>query len=313
MDDAALETNPRPWALESELEQAERLFRRLSESLPLGLFLVRPDRTVGFSNTRLVSILGVRSATTLDEQLATVDPVDRDALETALAATLLGGADRWIELGVSLSDTGNRVTGVQRRCRFAFASLSRAEGAIVTVVDVTEAARLREELALRATFDELTGCHNRAFTLAALQKALDLGDPTLAVIFVDLSDFAGINERMGHAAGDEVLMHTAEVLFQQVRSDDRVGRIGGDEFLLLCLGVTSDAMAMEIGIRVQAALRHDFTVPAGRIPLRANSGIARTETGLTAEALLARAKAAMTECKRMSSSIPVMYATTGVH
>jgi diguanylate cyclase (GGDEF)-like protein len=310
MDDAALDVHPRSGAPVSEIEQAERLFHRLAQALPLGLFLVRPDRTVGYGNARLARILGVQAATTLDEQLATVDPVDRAALEAAVAATLAGGPDRWIELGLSLSDTGNRVSGVHRRCRFAMACLSVEEGAIITVTDVTETARLEEELALRASFDELTGCHNRTFTLAALKKALEIGDPTLAVIFVDLDRFTSVNEQMGHAAGDEILMHTAEVLFEQVRSEDRVGRLGGDEFLLLCLGVTSDAMAMEIGMRIQAALRHDVTLAAGRVHLRASVGIARIESGLSADALVARARTAMTDCKRTNSSIPVLHGTT---
>src|SRR6202035_5762869 len=80
-------------------------------------------------------------------------------------------------------------------------------GAIACVTDVTESARLREELKFRATFDELTGCHNRASIMAALEAdmARDAERSERAVIFLDVDRFKSVNDLHGHGTGDELL------------------------------------------------------------------------------------------------------------
>jgi diguanylate cyclase (GGDEF)-like protein/PAS domain S-box-containing protein len=297
-------------AAHEAIDQREKLFRRLTESLPLGLFLVHTDRTVGYANARLATILGVSAAATLDEQFATVDQVDRPALDAAFRATLEEGVDRQVEVSITLLDNGNRSSGEQRRCTVTLAALSDQEGApgaLVTVEDVTESARMREELQIRASFDALTGCYNRASTMIALQQALTADAGGLAVFFVDLDDFKSVNDELGHAAGDEILMYAAGALLEQVRSGDLVGRIGGDEFLLLCHGVGTNEMALEIGARIRTVLHHAVPIAGTAVALRASIGIARAEPGLSAQALVARADAAMYDGKRRRSDAPVLH------
>jgi diguanylate cyclase (GGDEF)-like protein/PAS domain S-box-containing protein len=289
-------------------DQPERLFRRLTESLPLGVFRVDLERRIGYTNARLSRILGVPLATTLDEQFATVAAVDRPKLEVAIVATLEEGVDQQIEVGIILPDNGNRAADVNRRCIVRLAALSEREGvpgALVTVDDITEAARMREELRRRAGFDTLTGCHNRISTITALQQAL-AGDEPVVVVMVDLDGFKPVNDVLGHAAGDELLIHVAGLLFAVVRADDLVGRIGADEFLLICHGIPTGPEALDIGVRVQAALHHEVALDAGPVQLRAGVGIARFEPGLTAEDLVAGADAAMQESKRLGSVAPVL-------
>ena len=93
---------------------------------------------------------------------------------------------------------------------------------------------MRNELERRASLDPLTKCHNRRSIMTTLERTLAKYRETslgVAVIFVDLDRFKPVNDRFGHAAGDELLTVLADRLRRTVRADDIVGRIGGDEFL----------------------------------------------------------------------------------
>ncbi len=115
---------------------------------------------------------------------------------------------------------------------------------------------LRAELVHRATHDPLTGLPNRAAALAALDAAVRrvaTGGGPVAVLFVDLDGFKQVNDRCGHAAGDEVLRTTASRLRDQLRQDDVVARIGGDEFVVVAHGLDPDG-ARALGERLVAVV-----------------------------------------------------------
>jgi diguanylate cyclase (GGDEF)-like protein/PAS domain S-box-containing protein len=290
-------------AAHEALEQREQLFRRVAESLPAGLFQVAANRDIVYANARLAGVLGVRGATSLDEQLATVDEGDRTRIDAAFAAALAGEADTELEVAVRLPGDAGR-----RHCLFTVAVLSDAAGApgaIVTVTDVTESSRLREELRLRATYDALTGCHNRASTIAVLEQALAAGVRT-AVVFVDLDRFKPVNDELGHAAGDAVLVEAARRLTSVLREHDVVGRLGGDEFLLVCRRIEGEDEALAIARRVRDTLHGDVELPEGTVRLRSSIGVAVSEPGLDADGLVARADAGMYESKRARAGEPVL-------
>jgi diguanylate cyclase (GGDEF)-like protein/PAS domain S-box-containing protein len=292
-------------AAHEAVQQREQLFRTLAESLPAGLFQVAADRSIVYANARLANVLGVQDAAGLDEQLSTVDEVDRPRVDAAFEAAFAGDADAELEVAVRLRGDETR-----RRCLFTVASLpssAGAPGAIVTVSDVTEGSLMREQLRLRATYDALTGCHNRASTIAMVEHALTSGGST-AVVFVDLDNFKPVNDELGHAAGDAVLVEAARRLTSMLREDDVVGRIGGDEFLLVCHGVTDDGEALAIAQRVRDTLHGDVELPQGRVWLRSSIGVAVSGPGGDADALVARADAAMYESKRARVGDPVLSA-----
>jgi diguanylate cyclase (GGDEF)-like protein len=180
------------------------------------------------------------------------------------------------------------------------------------VVDVTNDVRLREELRHRATFDPLTGCYNRAAILDLLSQRLaldaDVSDG-VAVVFVDLDHFKKVNDRYGHAAGDELLRATSARLLAGLRGDDLVGRLGGDEFLVVCSDVGSPEQALRIAERALAEIRGG-TVNVGEAHIlpAASIGVAwaRRGTKETPEALIARADAAMYRAKSTRDGQPVL-------
>jgi diguanylate cyclase (GGDEF)-like protein len=181
-------------------------------------------------------------------------------------------------------------------------------GAITCVLDITDSARARQELERRATFDALTGCHNRSSILGSLQSELDREDSAMtAVIYVDLDKFKPVNDTLGHDAGDELLTLVSERLKIASRSEDDVGRLGGDEFIVLLRSIPAPAVAMSVADRICTALNSEFELASGTIELQASVGVAcRESEEITAEDLIKRADTAMYRSKAQGLGLPVL-------
>jgi diguanylate cyclase (GGDEF)-like protein/PAS domain S-box-containing protein len=275
------------------VREREQLLRRIAETVPLGLMQVDPNGHVRYANERLYEILDSREAP--DDPLARVASDDRDAFASALDALVADGVDRDIHVVVPF-----RPGRDARVCEVGIRALTDdnggVAGALVCVDDVTARLRDRAELEMRATYDDLTGCRNRASILEQLH-VLD-GATRAGVVFVDLDDFKRVNDQHGHAVGDAVLVETSARLRDCVRDHDSVGRLGGDEFLLVCPRATSLDDLAKIAERVDHAVRQPFAVPNGIVTITASVGIAVRQPGDTVSALVARADTAMYAAKR---------------
>ena len=298
-------------AAQETLRAREQLLDRLAETVPVGLFQLDADRRIVYVNDRLSEILGVDSATTVDAQLATVVPSDRAALEQALDSVLGEGLDADTEVKLRLP--GDEL----HFCTVSLRPLSHDDGtisgAIACVVDVTDGARMREELKLRATFDELTGCYNRASILRALEANVASGrrQADRAVMFLDLDSFKEVNDRYGHAAGDELLRVVAERLRGALRDEDLVGRIGGDEFLVVCPDIGGPEPAMKLAGRLAEALREGVSAGMEGIGYQVSVGVVWSSGSATdADTLVAQADRAMYESKRERTGSPKLAGTS---
>lgn len=120
-----------------------------------------------------------------------------------------------------------------------------------------------------------------------------------------------INDQLGHGAGDELLKVIAKRLGQVARSTDCVGRVGGDEFLVICPGVTSVTRARQIGERFVTAMRGFVRIGVQRIDRFASVGVAYAPRGLptTADPLIAEADQAMYVSNLRGGGHPVMFAS----
>ncbi len=165
---------------------------------------------------------------------------------------------------------------------------------------VREVERLRAELAEEAVRDPLTGLHNRR----QLDRALGVdrrgtgSDTGTAVVVVDIDRFKDVNDRFGHAAGDEVLKAIAGVLSRATRTGDTVARMGGEEFVLVLPGVDR-ARAVERAEAIRrecAALRHHLG--NGTVQVTVSAGVAADPSGVAgADALLGAADRALYAAK----------------
>jgi diguanylate cyclase (GGDEF)-like protein/PAS domain S-box-containing protein len=294
-------------AAQEALQAREQLLQRLAEALPIGVFQVLADGRIAYTNERLKSILGVGPVASVEAQLATVSREDWPSVEAALDAALRSGIDADLEIQVHPSDEART-----RRCLLRLRPLTdrrgAVSGAVVCVEDVTASAQLRAELERRASHDLLTRLLNRASVLAALEGALaSQGHGGTAAIFIDLDDFKGVNDRLGHVAGDELLRTVADRLAITVRGDDPLGRVGGDEFLVVCPGVGAPAPALAVAERVAQALRQPVRLAGATLQLRASVGVAYTRRRVRADLLVQRADAAMYVSKHCGEGRPVMY------
>lgn len=157
------------------------------------------------------------------------------------------------------------------------------------------------ELEQAARLDALSGLANRASFVQQCKVALDeatRNGESVAVLYVDLDDFKGINDRHGHAMGDTVIVTAADRMRALVRRSDVVGRLGGDEFAVLCPGVRDRDEVTGLADRLVDALAAPFVHDGRRLRLGASVGVTVAAPGASdPAALLARADEALYAAK----------------
>jgi diguanylate cyclase (GGDEF)-like protein len=160
----------------------------------------------------------------------------------------------------------------------------------------------------QASTDGLTKLANRThFSEQAGRALAAAGSPgELAVLLIDLDDFKTINDTMGHAAGDTLLVSVAERLTQAVRPGDLVARLGGDEFAML-LHVDATATAERTAEHILRLLAVPIELEHHTVATRASIGIAAVVPGVESSVLLSNADIAMYEAKRRGKSTWVVY------
>jgi diguanylate cyclase (GGDEF)-like protein/PAS domain S-box-containing protein len=215
----------------------------------------------------------------IDKCLRTLEP-----FEFAHRCVLPSGAIRWLQC--------------RGRVRTVDGRPVRMTGAAQDVTSQRAAAEALSQLALH---DPLTSLPNRSLFMDRLGQALhrlERRDRVLAVLFVDLDRFKAINDRFGHAAGDETLRAVSSRLREVLRPHDTVARLGGDEFVVLCEDLEDDKAAVRVAERVLVALERPIQCGDQTVVSSASIGIALTRrSDTTPDALLRDADMAMYRAK----------------
>jgi diguanylate cyclase (GGDEF)-like protein/PAS domain S-box-containing protein len=172
-----------------------------------------------------------------------------------------------------------------------------------TVIDITQRKNAERQIVYQAFHDALTGLPNRMLFYDRLGQALSLArrdDLGVAVLFLDLDQFKLVNDTLGHAAGDRLLIEVARRLQQAARASDTVARVGGDEFTLLLRHVVEGADAARAAQRVLEAIARPVEIDGQRLYLTTSIGISLFPAdGEDAEALLTSADIAMYRAKEL--------------
>ena len=203
-------------------------------------------------------------------------------------------------LGVHLAEDGRPLAAAMIVAAFAFLGATVANLLVSRLVTA-------QRLALR---DALTGLPNRALLDDRIEQALARSQRTaepFALLVVDIDGFKGVNDVRGHEAGNTVLRVIAKRLQAVVRGIDTVARVGGDEFVVLSLGTSSDEEAAALVGRLRNDLRRPYRIDGGLVEIDASIGWALfPQDGLTPGELLARADGQMYATKRDTSDENVL-------
>ena len=188
-----------------------------------------------------------------------IHPDDRAMVDDAVAACAATGAPLKVRHRVIRVNDGELRWVDAIGARHDDGQCSRLAGAIV---DVTEQVLAEARLEHAALHDALTGLPNRRLVVDRLGQALDRSEREglVAVLFCDLDGFKRVNDRRGHHAGDAVLIETAARLVAATRSGDTVGRMGGDEFVVIC-GVAEDDDAATVAHLVVERIERAMSAP----------------------------------------------------
>jgi diguanylate cyclase len=234
-----------------------------------------------------------------DQRSPASDPVLGPARLAAVIAALLAP----IGLLVFRGDSTNRLVAVGLCGVLATAAVLRIAGSMRSQAAV-EAA-----LFYQATHDELTGLPSRSAIVNRITQLTSVDQPaSVVVMFLDIDQFKLVNDSMGHTVGDELLVIAAERILSSVRDDDLVGRISGDEFVIVSVGLDHDS-ALQLADRVRHAFRHPFELGAGEVFVTVSVGMAMTEGDQRREpaTLIQEADTAMYRSKEAGRNTVTMF------
>lgn len=294
--------------LEAEVGRRQRAEERLSHekerlhttvrSIGEGVVLIDADGRIEYLNPAAERLFRLRL---------------RDVLGRMPSEVFKGLADRGEHVSTALEDSLRSVTAQKKQCvlhdrnrgkcvieELATPLLDRhghLAGAVSVFRNVTEEQARTERLMHAATHDGLTGLPNRDLLKDRIRLSIARAHrkhESFALLFIDLDEFKSVNDTLGHASGDELLIGVARRLRQCVREDDTVARLGGDEFVVLLDGPTHRGHLDAVADKMRHALCEPFPLGAASVKISGSVGTSvYPDDGLDVESLLAHADAAM--------------------
>jgi diguanylate cyclase (GGDEF)-like protein/PAS domain S-box-containing protein len=265
----------------ARLEQAQ-VYRRMIDAARDAFVGVGHDGRIIEWNRAAETMFGWPSTEAMGRPLVgtAIAPGDRTAIDIGLTEDAGAGPDAPIPGRLAM--TGLHRNGREFPIEASFIHLPEGDGASrfrAFIRDVTDQVAYEKQLEDKALTDSLTGLPNRALFVDRLREAvarLRRHRAGLAVLFIDVDSFKVVNDSLGHAVGDELLVALAERLNEHLRPGDTLARFGGDEFIVLCENLADAASAGELAQRLLAALdsplrlgdrRHHVAVSIGIAPV----------------------------------------------
>ncbi|MBF6598921.1 MAG: EAL domain-containing protein [Dehalococcoidia bacterium] len=261
---------------EAAMRQSEERFRSLVQHGSDLITVIDADTTIRYQSPSVQRVLGYAADDLISTRLTALLHPDDVGPTLAVLNDIVGKSGELVTVEARMRhlDAGWRdmeFIATDQRHNPAIA------GFVLNIRDVTERKSLERQLRHQALHDPLTKLANRTRFADRLDHALIRAARTehmVAVLFMDLDNFKGVNDSLGHAAGDLLLTSVAERVSQCLRPGDTVARLGGDEFAVLVEDVESADAAEAVTRRIFDALQPPFELEGKELLVRASIGIA---------------------------------------
>ena len=292
----------------AELYASEQRFQALVQQSSDSVTLIAADSTVRYQSESVERIFGWPAAILVGQKLTEVAGHRAGRGIAAAIESVLGEpyATTIVELQLRHAD------GRLRQTEMIMTNLlddPSVNGIVLNTRDTHDAKELQDQLVHEAYHDGLTGLASRALFRERLHGALEDSrrDDDVAILFLDLDGFKEVNDSLGHAAGDRLLVQVAERLRESVRDGDTVARFGGDEFAVLIESIVATADAQTVAHRIIAALDEPFAVGGRELHVGASVGIASAADAGDMQQLMRNADLAMYKAKAAGGSQLAAY------
>jgi diguanylate cyclase (GGDEF)-like protein/PAS domain S-box-containing protein len=285
---------------QDHVAQSEQRWRLAFEHSPIGAALITDTGDIALANASLGLMLEQRPEALAMMSLADVThPDDRSRDGEKLAALLSGQLDSYTIEKRFVAKSGRVLWG-----EVTAAAVHDMQGdvheIIVQIQDITQRREAELELANRALHDPLTGLANRFLVQQWLGGALaEHQGRDVGVLYCDLDRFKLVNDSLGHTAGDDVIVEAAARLRAAVRPEDLVGRVGGDEFVVVCERLADDNDLMALATRLATSLDEPMVVDGHLHTVTISIGAATGRAPDSADEVLMRADMALLRAKRL--------------
>jgi diguanylate cyclase (GGDEF)-like protein/PAS domain S-box-containing protein len=292
--------------LSSEIDRSFQ--ETLLDSLHDGVYVVDPNRKILYWNKGAERLTGYAAAEVVGRQCEDNLLMHTDESgcmlchhRCPLAETIVDGQHREVE--IYLRHKGGHYLAVSVRSAPVRNSMGNIIGAVEAFSDVTSKKRIERrvgELEGLVYLDALTGVPNRRYLELRVQQAVqEVGqfERSIGLLMMDLDDFKQVNDQYGHDIGDLALKTLSHTLSQSLRSSNVMGRWGGEEFLVIVAGTTSDGLSSYAERCRQEIAGMKVPVPLGQLRITASLGATMITPEDTAQSVLKRADALMYRSK----------------
>lgn len=290
--------------IEDETERmyaSEEKFRQLATLSPVGIFQINLQHQITYVNSRWSEITGIHQPlANLEHWLGRIRSEDRRRTLKAWSALIQSHQEFVIEVGFEKQD---EVTWTIIEASVLHNGKGDVYGYMGAISDITDLKNAQLQMENLAFYDPLTGLSNRRLFQDRLNKAVAESKRRgtfVALLFLDLDQFKRINDSLGHDAGDQLLVETAQRLRESVRETDTVSRIGGDEFTVLLSDVDSTHGVRHIADKILKHLCKPITLKKQTVINTVSIGITMSPTDAKdANKLMRNADMAMYRAKAM--------------
>lgn len=301
--------------LEKELRLATK-YQRLFERNLAAVYTLRSDGSIPECNGAFLKLLGLHDREQLQGRSYWEFEIESDHLEDLKS-------DRLHDVLSNCKATLRRDDGNVVHVLKNISPVETPEGMVyeITAIDVSQMYHHQVELevsrdtaVMNSLIDPLTALPNRRMLVESLPRILDRAmqrEELTALLFIDLDSFKNVNDTLGHAAGDELLIHIANKMRSLMRRDDLLVRLGGDEFMAILSDLGGREGAERVAEEMLRSIDRPVTILGHTVQVGASIGIGICPDDATdAETLIARADLAMYAAKRQGKNRRVFYSET---